>query len=64
MNLWKTDVQTPQRLFFHGGDVYKVSFAKFPDYAISAGEDKNVKIWMIKDATLQHVIIILFRLLI
>lgn len=37
MLLWKTDEPHAQRAFFHGSDVYKVSFAKDPSFVISAG---------------------------
>jgi hypothetical protein len=63
MALWKTDKENPQRLFLHGSDVYKVSFAKYPNYAISAGEGGRVKIWHIIEAQVKHVILMLIRIL-
>jgi hypothetical protein len=62
MALWKTDKENPQRLFLHGKDVYKVSFAKCPNYAISAGEGGQVKIWHIIEAQVKYVILILVRI--
>lgn len=37
MILWKSDVPIAQKCFDHRSDVYKVSFARDPSFAISAG---------------------------
>ena len=61
MILWKTDVPIAQKCFDHRSDVYKVSFARDPTFAISAGEDGNVKIWRVLQADLIRVLVLLFR---
>jgi WD40 repeat protein len=60
MILWRTDTAFSQRIFDHGSDIYKVSFAKNPNYAISAGEDCKIKIWHIVEAQIKYVNIQLF----
>jgi WD40 repeat protein len=55
MVLWSTEYENPTRIFMHGSDVYKVSFAKHPNYAISAGEDGRVKIWHLIEAQIKYV---------
>lgn len=45
MKLWKTSDPNAKRIYYHKNDIYKVSFAKNPDYVISAGEDCSIKIW-------------------
>jgi hypothetical protein len=37
MILWKTDEPHAQRVYYHKGDVHKVSFAKDPSFVVSAG---------------------------
>ena len=50
MKLWKTDTSNARRIYHHKGDIYKVSFAKNPDYVISAGQDCSIKIWNTESA--------------
>lgn len=56
MALWDTSSDVPSRMFPHGSDVYKVSFAPNPTFAISAGEDGKIKIWQVIEAQIKHVI--------
>jgi transcription initiation factor TFIID subunit 5 len=55
MILWKTDVPNAQRIFYHKSEVNKVSFAKDPSFAISAGDDGFVKLWKVADGELVRV---------
>lgn len=55
MILWKTDEPHAQRVYYHKGDVNKVSFAKDPSFVISAGQDCSVKIWNTLEATIVQV---------
>jgi hypothetical protein len=54
--LWKTDEPHPKRLYRHGSDVFKVSFARDPSFVITAGEDGSLKIWNTLDAALLKVL--------
>ena len=47
MLLWKTDHPKPQRIFTNKSDVYKVHFARNPNFAVSGGEEGILRIWNI-----------------
>ena len=47
MLLWKTDHPKPQRIFTNKSDVYKVNFARNPNFAVSGGEEGILRIWNI-----------------
>ena len=59
MILWRTDTAFSQRVLDHGSDVYKVSFAKNPSYAVSAGEDCRIKVWHLVEAQVKYVSMII-----
>lgn len=48
--VWRTDYPSPQRMFDHKGEIYKVDFLKNNDFIITAGEQAIVRIWRIANA--------------
>ena len=51
--LWKTDNPKPQRIFNHQRDIYKVQFAKNPEFAFAAGEEGILFIYNLVHATVE-----------
>ena len=61
MALWRTDFSTPVRLLPHSSDVFKVSFAKNPSFALSGGDNHQIKIWNLETAEVIKVSFFLSR---